>query len=107
MCDYRAKWVPDSEEYVTTVPLCPAPLSRATERMVKETALACYRVLSCRGYARVDIRLSRTNVPYVLEVNPNPCIGLDAGIVRSAAAAGISYPDFICRIADLALRGDP
>jgi D-alanine-D-alanine ligase len=106
VCDYRAKWVPESEEYDTTVPLCPAPLARATERMVQETALACYRILSCRGYARVDIRLSRTNVPFVLEVNPNPCIGLDAGVVRSAAAAGIPYSDFICRIADLALRGD-
>jgi D-alanine-D-alanine ligase len=74
--------------------------------MVEETALACYRILSCRGYARVDIRLCRTNVPFVLEVNPNPCIGLDAGVVRSAAAAGIPYSDFICRIADLALRGD-
>ena len=105
VCDYRAKWVPESEEYVTTVPLCPAPLTRATEKTVKETALACYHLLSCRGYARVDIRLSRTNVPFVLEVNPNPCIGPDAGVARSAAAAGISYPDLICRIADLALRG--
>lgn len=106
VCDYRAKWVPGSEEYATTVPLCPAPLPRAVERTVKETALACYRLLSCRGYARVDIRLSRENVPFVLEVNPNPCIGLDSGIVRSAAAAGMSYPDLINRIADLALRGD-
>ncbi|MEJ2746176.1 MAG: ATP-grasp domain-containing protein [bacterium] len=71
VCDYRAKWLPESEEYVTTVPLCPAPLPRATERTVKETALACYRLLSCRGYARVDIRLSRKNVPFVLE--PRGC----------------------------------
>jgi D-alanine-D-alanine ligase len=106
VCDYRAKWAPESEEYAATVPVCPAPLPRATERMVKETALACYRLLSCRGYARVDIRLSRKNVPFVLEINPNPCIAPDSGIVRSAAAAGISYPKFIHRIADLALRGD-
>ena len=106
VCDYRAKWVPESEEYATTVPLCPAPLTRAIERTVKETALACYRLLSCRGYARVDIRLSPENVPFVLEVNPNPCIGLDSGIVRSAAAAGISYPELIQRIAGLALDGE-
>jgi D-alanine-D-alanine ligase-like ATP-grasp enzyme len=42
----------------------------------------------------------------VLEVNPNPCIALDSGIVRSAAAAGISYPKFIYRITDLALRDE-
>lgn len=106
VCDYRAKWVPESEEYAATVPLCPASLPRATERSVKEAALACYRLLSCRGYARVDIRLSRENVPFVLEVNPNPCIGLDSGIVRSAAAAGMSYPELIHKIADLALRDE-
>jgi D-alanine-D-alanine ligase len=106
VCDYRAKWVPESEEYLQTVPRCPAPVGRAMERRVKEIALAAFRLLSCRGYARIDIRLSSRGIPYVLEVNPNPSIGPDAGIARSAAAAGISYPKLICRIADLARHGD-
>jgi len=106
ICDFRAKWVPGSEEYAQTAPRCPAPLSRSMERLVTDTALSAYRLLSCRGYARVDIRLSKRGVPYVLEVNPNPCIGLDAGITRSAAAAGIPYPGLIRLIADLALYGD-
>ena len=106
VCDYRAKWVPESEEYSQTVPRCPAPLEHAIERRIKKISLAAYRLMSCRGYARIDIRLNRRGVPYVLEVNPNPSIGLDAGIARSAAAAGISYPELICRIANLALYGD-
>lgn len=104
ICDYRAKWVPGSGEYASTVPRCPARLAGAAERRVKETALAAYRALSCDGYARVDIRLGRDGVPYVLEVNPNPCIARDAGLARSAAAAGMDYPDLVCRIADLALE---
>lgn len=104
VCDYRAKWFPGSEEYVQTVPRCPAPLAAAAVERVRRIALACYRLLRCRGYARVDIRLSRRGVPYVLEVNPNPSIGPDAGIVRSAAAAGSSYAALIRTIADLALR---
>jgi D-alanine-D-alanine ligase len=59
--------------------------------------------LDCRDYARVDIRLSPRGVPYVLEINANPDISPDAGMVRSAMAAGFSYNSFISRIAEVAL----
>jgi len=106
ICDYWAKWLPGSREYDATVPVCPAPLPSAVARRVTEVAIRCYRLLSCRGYARVDLRLGRGNGPYVLEVNPNPCISPDSGMARSAAAAGIAYGDLIRLIADLALEGD-
>lgn len=102
ICDYRAKWVPGSREYAQTVPRCPAPLPRPAGARVRAAALAAWRLLGCRGYARVDIRLDRRGVPWVLEVNPNPCIAPDAGLARSAAAAGVSYAELVCRIADLA-----
>ena len=106
ICSYGAKWVNESSEYENTVPVCPAPLKKGVEKMAKEIALESFRLLECRGYARVDMRLSTRGVAYVLEVNPNPCLTIDSGIVRSAAAAGLSYADFICKIADLALYGD-
>lgn len=106
VCGYRAKWVDESEEYAHTVPVCPAPLPRPVARRVIETAISCYRLLSCHGYARVDIRLDARGTPYVLEVNPNPCIGPDSGMARSAAAAGMSHRELIRKIADLALQGD-
>ena len=106
ICDYRAKWVRKSGEYASTVPVCPARLPGGAERRVRDAALAAYRLMVCRGYARVDIRLGRSGIPYVLEVNPNPCIAPDAGFACSAAAAGLSYPDLISLIIELALRGD-
>ena len=55
-------------------------------------------MMDCQDYARVDIRLSPEGVPYVLEINPNPDISLDAGMTRSAKTAGFTYPEFISRI---------
>jgi D-alanine-D-alanine ligase len=103
ICSYAAKWVEGSKEFAHTQPLCPADLKPDIRKRVKAVALQSYRILDCRDYARVDIRLSARGVPYVLEINANPDISLDAGMVRSAMAAGYSYKSFISRIVEVAL----
>lgn len=60
--------------------------------------------MGCRDYARVDIRLSKNNIPYVIEVNPNPDISTDSGFVRAAKNAGISYNQLLYKIACFALE---
>ncbi len=101
--DYSAKWLKESDEYRKTVPVCPAKLDRSLARRVKGVALQAYRLLRCRDYARVDIRLRR-RVPYVLEVNANPDISPESGFVRSLGAAGIPFDDFVREILLFALR---
>jgi D-alanine-D-alanine ligase len=103
ICSYAAKWMEETREFAHTRPLCPAHLPPPTRERVRDAALKAYRVLDCRDYARVDIRLSRRGVPYVLEINANPDISPDAGMIRSAIAAGYSYNSFISRIAEVAL----
>ena len=102
ICSYSAKWEEESREYISTVPVCPAPLSPPVEKQVKEISLQSYRIMECRDYARVDIRLSPEGIPYVLEVNANPDISTDAGLPRSARAAGLEYPELIGRIVEVA-----
>lgn len=102
ICGYAAKWVEGSIEFTHTVPVCPAALSRAEEKRVREIALKVYRLIDCRDYARVDMRLSPEGIPYVLEINANPDISPDAGMTRSAQAAGLGYEEFIGRIVEAA-----
>lgn len=101
---YEAKWSPDSIYYKHTTPRCPAPLEKKLKLKIEQMALAAYKALECRDYARVDIRLNNKNVPYVIEVNPNPDISPDSGFVRSAAAAGISYEDLLFKLTQMALN---
>lgn len=94
---YAGKWLEDSPAYQGTVPVCPAELAEVDAAAVRTAALAAFRVMGCRDYARVDIRM-RAGTPYILEVNANPDISPGAGLARNAAAAGLAYPALIARI---------
>jgi len=104
---YNAKWMQGTIEYTGTVGVCPAPLPAELEKRVKEIALKCYRVMGLRDYGRVDLRIDKNNVPYVLEVNPNPDLSDDAGFARSARTYGMSFDDTVARIIEYALERMP
>jgi len=100
---YDGKWIADSVYYENTKPSCPAVINPGLKKKIEEIALLAFKAMSCRDYARVDIRLSHDNIPYVIEVNPNPDISMDSGFARAAAAAGLSYSDLLFTIAGFAL----
>jgi len=84
--------------------LCPAPLSPGQRKEIEEMALLSFHALGCRDYARVDIRMDRAGVPFVLEVNTMP--GLQPGyseLPRLAQAAGLDYVSLIGRLVGEAL----
>jgi len=100
---YDGKWIEESIYYEFTIPKCPAVLDARVKRKVEEIALLAYEAMNCRDYARVDVRLDKNNVPYVIEVNPNPDISTDSGFARAAAASGMTYTDLLSAIANFAL----
>ena len=66
-----------------------------------------YRTLMLNGYARIDLRLTESGEPYVLEANPNPELAKDEDFAESARAAGIPYDELIQRLLMLGLRWEP
>ena len=96
---YQAKWDPHHESYHKTIPKCPAKLPKKVENKAKEIAIEAVKIMGCRDYARVDMRLSKEKELFVLEVNPNPDLTEGAGFMRSAAAAGLTYAQALKKIA--------
>jgi D-alanine-D-alanine ligase len=102
---FDAKWEDDSLYFEGTKPVCPAEIEVEEQQRIAETITTVYRLLGCRGYARVDMRLDEERQLNVIEVNPNPDISPGTGAARQAEAAGMTYIQFIGRIVQLALDG--
>ena len=102
---FEAKWLEDSPFFQNTVPLCPAPLDPELKDRIEALAKGACSALGVEGYARVDFRIREEDgEPFVIEVNPNPCINPSgSGFARAAAAAGMDYPKLVERIARSAL----
>ena len=102
---FEAKWIEESPFYQRTVPLCPAPLSPELSHRIGDLARRACAALGVEGYARVDFRIREEDAePFVIEVNPNPCINpAGSGFARAAAAAGIGYFELVEKISFAAL----
>jgi len=84
---------------------CPARLSEAETREIKETALKVFHLIGCVDLSRVDIMLGKDGVPYVLEINPLPGLDpVDSNFPYIAKCAGLSYADLMNRILEVALE---
>jgi len=96
---YEAKWLWDRPENPLEIFECPARIDDALRRTIEDTVLATYRVLGCRDWSRVDVRLDAAGIPNVVEVNPLPGILPDPAdnscLPKAARAAGMSYDELI------------
>jgi len=96
--DYDAKYLDDHTRYELS-----PDLDRAVYEHIQQVALAAHNVLGCSDFSRVDMRLSTTDQPYVLEVNTIPGFTSHSLLPKAAQAAGIDFPELCERIVEMAL----
>lgn len=101
---FSSKWEPQSIDFECTKVACPAEIDARLRQNIIEIALSTFKLVGCCGYARLDIRLDTEGQPEVIEINPNPDISPGAGAARQAQAAGMTYNQFIEKIALFALE---
>jgi D-alanine-D-alanine ligase len=101
---FAAKWYEETLYYKGTKATCPAEIGEQEREQISQTALTAFKLLGCRGYARVDMRLDAEEVPNVLEVNPNPDISPGYGAARQAKVAGMTYSQLTEKIVMFALE---
>jgi D-alanine-D-alanine ligase len=78
--------------------LCPSPAPKQLlDAMIKLTADA-YKVLGCRDFSRIDFRVDNDGVPFFLECNPLPNLGLIDVFPLVAQATGRTYQQIIVDI---------
>jgi len=78
--------------------VCPAKIDPAKTKQIQEEALRAFRALGLVVYGRVDVLLSDSGDPFVLEVNTIPGMTEASLLPEGAAAAGINYVDLCARI---------
>ena len=86
--DYQNKYFTHTTQY-----LVPSGLPEGEEAAIQQLALKAYRVLGCRGWARVDVMIdAATRQPYLLEINTAPGMTSHSLVPMAAKATGMSYP---------------
>lgn len=101
---YDAKWNPLVESFHRVHAICPAQLTKRVEKKVKAAALAAYKITGCIDYARLDVRLTKDNKIFILEVNPNPDLTESVSFMQSAEQMGLSFGETLAKIVDCALK---
>ena len=97
--DFEAKYQHGATEHVFDVPLSPEVYAQ-----VQQVAWEAFQALGCRGFGRVDLRLSEAGRPFVLEVNTIPGFTPVSLFPEAARRRGVPFPELCTRLVDLALK---
>lgn len=98
--DYDSKYIDDNAAEL----IIPAPLDEAQQMSIQSIARKVYRLLECRGMARIDMFLTEQNEIYINEVNTIPGFTRISMYPKLFDESGISYPELIDQLIQLAIE---
>lgn len=105
---YEAKWILDTKENPLEVFSCPAKIDKNLEEQIKNTVLSAYKILNCKDWSRVDVRLDKNNIPNIIEINPLPGIlpnpEENSCYPKAAFTAGYTYDEMINKVLYVAAK---
>jgi len=90
--DFEAKYLADDTRYT-----CPG-LPEKIETQLADIVLRSFRVLGCRGWARVDLIIDSNGQPYFLEMNTSPGMTDHSLVPMGARQAGMSFEQLVLQI---------
>ena len=97
---YEAKYLDGSSGLII-----PAPISPDQTERVRRLAVQAYQAIDCSGMARVDFLFDKENGElYVSEVNTIPGFTQISMYPKLWEASGLSYPELVDRLIELALE---
>jgi D-alanine-D-alanine ligase len=97
--DYRSKYLDDSTRLEV-----PAKLSAEVVEEVQRMAVTSFRAIDCTGMARVDFFLIDDERVILNEINTIPGFTSVSMYPRMWEASGLSYPELVDRLVDLAIE---
>ncbi len=98
--DYDDKYSSESKSKL----ILDAKLPPALTKVIRRHALDAYRIIGCRGLARVDFLLSDDLVPYLNEINTLPGFTNISMFPKQWEQKGISYSALVDKLIGLALE---
>ena len=84
----------------------PARIDEEMERRLQDAAKTIYRVLGCRGYARVDIFLNSKREIVFNEANTIPGFTAHSRFPNMMKGVGIEYPELVDMLIELGLSNN-
>jgi D-alanine-D-alanine ligase len=105
---YETKWILDQLDNPLDVHRCPVSLEPDLQRKIESMCKQAFRLLGCRDWCRIDVRLDEHGEPHIIELNPLPGIlpnpDEHSCYPQAARVAGLSYNQMINAVLDAALR---
>lgn len=97
--DYKSKY-----QAGLTIEECPAKITEAEDKILRDSAYAAYKTLGLEAYSRMDFILDKNGDAYCLEANALPGMTPTSLLPQEAEVVGMDYETLCDRIVEISLN---